>query len=448
MKVSLWLLLAAAGTAVSLEARFSVKMDHLMALKTASWNKLRKTGGLRPGKHHHRHKVDRCIGGKAAGEYACENVDLHSFIPHSEMGAETGNDVWGWTAPNGREFGAVGQNTGTAFVEVLRNGDLKYLGRLNTQTEASEWRDVKVLDGYVYIGSEAPGHGLQIFDMRKLLKVRGKPKTFDIEMDVESWFSGFGSSHNVVVHEESKTVYVVGTSREETCQGGLYMLDVTDPKNPIDSGCVNQDGYVHDAQCVTYKGPDKKYTDRIICFNYNEDALTIVDVTDKSAPVQISKTTYFGSAYTHQGWIATEDMSYLLLDDEFDELNQTGNATNQHTTTYIFNIADLANPQHTGLYQSPARSIDHNQYVVDGLSYQANYCSGLRIVDVSSIKRDPTGAGFKQVGFFDVHPEDDEVGGVVDFLGSWSVYPFFPSGYLLLNSIERGIYSLKYTGPE
>ena len=139
-------------------------------------------------------------------------------------------------------------------------------------------------------------------------------------------------------------------------------------------------------------------------------------------------------------------MKYLLLDDELDEQDKTGVAANGRTTTYIFDITSLASPVNTGYYQSPAKSIDHNQYVKDGLSYQSNYNSGLRIVDVSSVATDPTGKGFKQVGFFYVHPEDDSVGGIVEFSGSWSVYPYFQSGYILLNSIERGVFALKYTG--
>lgn len=74
----------------------------------------------------------------------------------------------GWTSPDGREFGAVGQSDGTAFVEILKNGRLEYKGRLPTQTNPIIWRDMKVIDGYVYIGSEAEGHGLQVFDMRKV----------------------------------------------------------------------------------------------------------------------------------------------------------------------------------------------------------------------------------------------------------------------------------------
>jgi choice-of-anchor B domain-containing protein len=174
--------------------------------------------------------------------------------------------------------------------------------------------------------------------------------------------------------------------------------------------------------------------------------MVIMDVTDKKNPVIISNVSYDGASYTHQGWLADlEDMSYLLLDDELDEVDQAGKAANNRTTTYIFDITSLKNPEYTGFYQSPEKSIDHNQYVVDGLTYQSNYGSGLRIVDVSSVFDDPTGAGFEQVGFFDCHPEDDSVGGVVEFFGSWSVYPYFKSGYILLNSIERGVYSLKYT---
>lgn len=47
-------------------------------------------------------------------------------------------------------------------------GSIKYLGRLPTQTDDSVWRDMKVVDGYAYIGSEAEGHGLQVFDLRKV----------------------------------------------------------------------------------------------------------------------------------------------------------------------------------------------------------------------------------------------------------------------------------------
>lgn len=81
----------------------------------------------------------------------------------------------GWTSPDGREFGAVGQTDGTAFVEVDKAGKLRYLGRLPTQTVSSPWRDMKVINGYVYIGSEAANHGMQVFDMRKVRDQTSSP---------------------------------------------------------------------------------------------------------------------------------------------------------------------------------------------------------------------------------------------------------------------------------
>ncbi|KAL4940170.1 hypothetical protein BDV06DRAFT_230521 [Aspergillus oleicola] len=424
-------------------------MEHLMSLKKQSRDRARAQGLFNLNRYPD-DGAKACISGKA-GEYSCENVDLLAFISHQGLGSVTreGNDVWGWTSAEGREFGVVGQTDGVAFVEILEDGSLEYIGRLGSQTESSVWRDIKVIGDHAYIGSEAQGHGLQIFDLNKLTTANSAdPTIFSTTEDLTAWYDGFGSSHNIVAHEETNMIYAVGTARNLSCAGGLWMVDVSDPANPVSPGCASEDGYVHDAQCVIYKGPDEAYIGQEICFNYNEDTLTIADVTDKSNPIQISKTPYVGASYTHQGWLVSEeDHSYLLLDDELDEMDGTGSAANGHTTTYIFDIKDLANPKHTGIYQSPVRSIDHNQFVVDGLTYQSNYGSGLRIVDVSSVFEDPSGGSFVEVGSFDVHPEDDEIGGEVEFVGSWSVYPYFKSGHILLNSIERGIYALKYTGP-
>ncbi|KAL4762095.1 uncharacterized protein BDW70DRAFT_159092 [Aspergillus foveolatus] len=448
MKLSALSLLSVACVATA-SRHGAETMEYLMSLKQQSRERAR-VQGLFDINRYPDEGAKKCTNGKA-GEYSCENVDLLSFLSHQALGSANreGNDVWGWTSAEGREFGIVGQTDGVAFVEILEDGSLEYVGRLGTQTVPSTWRDIKVIGDHAYIGSEAAGHGLQIFDLNKLTTASSsKPTVFSTKRDLTAWYRGFGSSHNIVAHEETNMIYAVGTARNLSCAGGLWMVDVSDPANPTSPGCANEDGYVHDAQCVIYKGPDEKYIGQEICFNFNEDTLTIADVTDKKNPIQISKTPYVGASYTHQGWLVDEnDHSYLLLDDELDEMDGTGSAANGHTTTYIFDIKDLSAPKHTGTYQSPVRSIDHNQYVVAGLSYQSNYGSGLRVVDVSSVFEDPTASGFKEVGSFDVHPEDDAVGGEVEFVGSWSVYPFFASGHILLNSIERGIYSLKYTGP-
>ncbi|GAB1317917.1 Regulatory P domain-containing protein [Madurella fahalii] len=452
---------AALGAAAAASAG---KMERVMDIKTKQWADA-KAKGLFGGSALY-HKVGSwqpCINGRSGrgkNSYRCNKVDMHGFLSHEDLGSieKAGNDVWGWTSRSGREFGIVGQRDGVGFVEITKTGSLEYLGRLDTQTTATSWRDIKVIGHYAYIGAESEGHGLQIFDLEKLLDVKPwwnpffwRPKVFNKDTDLTALFTGFGASHNIVAHEETNMIYAVGgrsgaNSRNTTCAGGMFMVDVSNPAKPVSPGCIPQDGYVHDAQCVIYKGPTEKYRGREICFNYNEDALTIMDVTDKAAPVIVSRTPYVGFAYTHQGWLIDDTMTFLLLDDEADEMDGTDPGADGRTTTYIFNVTNLEAPLNTGYYKSPARSIDHNQYVVSGLTYQANYGSGLRIVDVSGVELDPTGGNFEEVGFFDCHPEDDDINGVIEFLGTWSVYPYFRSGYILLNSIERGIFSLKYTG--
>ena len=41
--------------------------------------------------------------------------------------------------------------------------------------------------------------------------------------------------------------------------GGLHAINVSDPLNPTFAGCFGGDGYVHDAQCTIYTGPDTEH---------------------------------------------------------------------------------------------------------------------------------------------------------------------------------------------
>ena len=142
------------------------------------------------------------------------------------------------------------------------------------------------------------------------------------------------------------------------------------------------------------------------------------------------------------------NQSYLLLDDEYDEVDGSGPAASGFPTTFIWDIRDLSAPKQTGYFQhTRAHGIDHNQFVIDGFSYQSNYGSGLSVLDVRSIEQDPSGKGVTEAAFFDIYPEDDDAGGIVDFMGTWSNYPFFASkggsGFLVVNTIERGVFVLK-----
>jgi choice-of-anchor B domain-containing protein len=405
--------------------------DHKPALRTAA-----VTGAAVP-----------CVNGKA-GSYPCKNVDLLSVLPLNAIGGGNGNDIWGWTDPTtGKEYALMGRTNGTAFVDVSDPVNPVYLGNLPSHGGSSSWRDIKVYADHAFVVADAiEGHGMQVFDLARLRGVTS-PQTFT----EDAHYAKFGPAHNIAINEDTGFAYAIGS---DTCSGGPHIVDIKNPTSPTEAGCVSQDGYTHDTQCVTYAGPDADYTGREICVNSNEDTVTIVDVTDKAAPKQISKTTYSPSCevsgalplpgvldcYTHQGWF-TEDQKHFLVDDELDEAGLLGVIfpipLDTKTKTYVLDMSDLDSPVHTGTYTAAVDSIDHNQYVKGNHSYQANYQSGLRILDITDV----ASAKLTEAAYFDIYPQGDSA----NFNGAWSVYPYFASGTVIVSGIEQGLVVVKPT---
>lgn len=368
-----------------------------------------------------------CVDGQA-GPFPCENVDLASIVSLPELGGGTGSDIWGWTDPQtGSEYALMTTSNGTAFVDVTMPESPRVVGQMPTQSALTLplWRDVKVFGNYAFVVSEHDDHGMQIFDLTRLRDPLVTPAVFT----PDAVYDGFSSAHNVAVNEETGFAYAVGT---DTCEGGLHMIDINDPANTAFAGCFAEDGYTHDAECEIYRGKDGRFKGREICFAFNEDTVTIVDVTDKANPTQLSRTGYPTAAYTHQG-ATTPDDRFLLFNDELDESNNT--VTN--TTTYIMALDRLDQPGAVTPFSHETESIDHNLYIEDGRVWESNYTAGLRILDYDN--KGLAAGNLTEVGFFDVQPATD----VDEFAGTWSNYPYFDSGTVVVSSLEGGLFVLQ-----
>ena len=95
----------------------------------------------------------------------------------------------------------------------------------------------------------------------------------------------------------------------------------------------------------------------------------------------------------------------------------------------------MDNPSFYFQYLGPTNSIDHNGYVKGDLFYLSSYTAGVRVIDVSSIES----ANIEEIGFFDTYPENNNR----EFNGAWSVYPFFPSGNIIISDINRGLFVIR-----
>lgn len=367
-----------------------------------------------------------CEGG-FVDTYPCENIDMWSFIPPSEFGGGSTNEVWGWTDPlDGMEYIILGKSTGVAFFKMEDPAQPIYLGTLPTATVSSLWRTLRTYNDYLFVGSEANGHGLQIFDLTKLRDVVNPPQTFA----EDAHYNGFGRCHTLVIHEETGMLYACGTN---TFSGGLHIVNISNPLQPVIAGGYSLDGYTHEAQVITYNGPDLDYAGDVIvfCYNGNNPAnLTIVNTTDPSDANTVSITGYPNSSYCHQGWL-TPDSRYILMNDELDEFN----AIVPNTRTLVWDMEDLDSPVYLGDFVGPTTAIDHNLYIQGNLCTQSNYTAGVRIVDIDGIDD----MNLSEVAYFDHYPSDNST----TFNGTWMHYPYFASGAIPVTDIYQGMFIIQ-----
>jgi choice-of-anchor B domain-containing protein len=390
-----------------------------------------------------------CEGGQA-GPFACDGIDLLSFVPQEEFNGAGISDLWGWSDPEGGEYVIIGKTNGVAFFDVTDPTAPVWLGELpNPGLDQQRWHDIKVYDNHAFIVSESEGHGMTVFDLTRLRDVEEPGQVFD----KDAHYRLTTAAHNLEINTETGFAYIVGGNAgivaPDQCLSGLHMVDINEPKNPRFAGCYLEEGgpgtaarvvgspatdvspaaYVHDTNCVIYRGPDEAYQGQEICFNSAEDKMVIADVSDKTLPTTLGFTSYENIAYAHQGSLS-EDHRFLFLNDELDELKH-----GTDTRTMVLDVSDLDKPVVHFEHVAETASIDHNNYVHEGLLYQSNYTAGLRVLDIANVEQ----GSLEEVAFFDTYPAHSDA----TFNGTWSNYPFFASGTIAVSGIDEGLFLVK-----
>ena len=368
----------------------------------------------------------------SAGSYSCFNVDLYKRIGLGALSSTRGNDSWGWVSPStNKPYVLMGLNNGMAVVDISVPDTPIYIGRLpkHSGSSNSTWRDIKVYKNHAYVVSEASNHGMQILDLTQLDTITNVnlPRVFT----ESGHYNGFSNAHNIVINEQSGRAYGVGTNK---ASGGLHALSLSDPITPSllfnYSSAPNR--YTHDAQVVYYHGPDKDHQGKELAFLANAALFKITDVTNPGSITDIATSSYPRTGYTHQGWLSP-DHKYWYMNDELDEKNI---ASVTKTRTLVWNITDLDNPFLDFEHKGVTGSIDHNLYTKGNYIYQANYTSGLRILDANLIECD----SLREVAYFDTYSSNNGA----NFNGSWSNYPYFDS-VVAISNIGEGLFLVRPT---
>tara|TARA_R110002073_G_scaffold123234_2_gene266880 strand:- start:65549 stop:67075 length:1527 start_codon:yes stop_codon:yes gene_type:complete len=402
-----------------------------------------------------------CLNG-FAGIYPCKGYDLLSHTSPNILvnpflrssGTPTGRDLWGWVdsgtgaevtdvwgwTDSGREYAIVATTASTAFIDVTDPINPIYLGRVDTQSShTGTWRDVKIYGNTAYIVANRIGlHAMQVFDLTRLRGPKGSTPSPQVFIPDLNYFNVGNGCDNVIINESKPFAYLVGCRFVSIdgvldTSGGPVFLDLSNPLLPVSLGNYPDDGYIVDAQVVTYNGPDTDYTGREILIGSNVDKVVILDVTDKSFVRKISEISYSQVGYTHQGWL-TEDHRYFIAGDELDEERFGIN-----TRTFIFDFQDLDNPVLSSTYSGASKAIDFNGYVKGNEFFLASLRAGMRTFDLTNIGAATN--SLVETGYFDTYPNDDDT----EFDGVRSVYPYLPSGNILIADTQ-GLFIIRKNG--
>ena len=88
----------------------------------------------------------------------------------------------------------------------------------------------------------------------------------------DGYYSGFGNAHNIMINEETGYAYPIGTN---TFNGGLHVLNLVDPLNPVLVGAYDG-AYSHDIHPIVYNGPDQDYRAmKLWCVSMDTTALQL-----------------------------------------------------------------------------------------------------------------------------------------------------------------------------
>lgn len=331
------------------------------------------------------------------------NVNLVANLQYNV----TGNDIWGWVAPDGTEYALMGLRNGISIVSLAEPANPVEVAFV--PGENSTWRDIKTWEHYAYVTTDQPGtqEGLVIIDLEQLPNSvtwsNWRPELPDLGGTLLE-------CHNIYI-DEFGYAYLAGCNLNA---GGVLFVDVhTDPANPVFVG-QGPPVYSHDV----YVRDNRLYSSEILLGQFG-----VYDVSNKSNP-QLLGSAETPARFTHNAWLSDNGQVLFTTDER----------ANAPVTSY--DVSNLQDIRELNQFR-PASTlgegvIPHNVHVWNDYLIISYYTDGCVIVDASRPDN------LVKVGQYDTF--DGPNGG---FNGAWGAYPFLPSGLVLVSDIQTGLYVLE-----
>lgn len=334
-----------------------------------------------------------------------------TLVPSARFN-NTYNEVWGLVS-NGAEYAVIGTTAGTHFIDISdpTNPNQVVLIEGGTTGASIIHRDFHDLNGYLYaVADEGSQSSLQVMDLSFL------PDSVPVIYDSNELIR---RSHNIFIDPDTEIMYSCISAGETLGFAPLRLFDISDPFSPqaiqayfsIGSFQLTQ---IHDA----FVRNDTAY------LNAGPEGFVVADFSDPLNPVGLASLTpndYPQSGYNHSGWLSEDGRTYYLADEDHGLDIKVLDVT-QFPDLPVIDTIDAGST-------SPF-SIPHNQIVHEGFLYSSYYYDGLQVWDVN----DPN--NITRVLQFPT----SNIPHRATFEGAWGVYPFLPSGVILVSDMQEGLF--------
>lgn len=341
-----------------------------------------------------------------------------STLVASNAHNNTYNEIWGLVVDN-REYAVIGSTFGTHFIDVTNPYAPVEVQRIPGKAQGTGiiHRDYHDHQGYLYAVCDEGRSSLQIMD------ITGLPDTIIMVYDSDALIS---RSHNIFIDTAQDMLYTMATTGSQIGGGAIGLIDISDPLNPDFLQYFNQfgdirAGHVHDG----FIKDDQAF------LNCGNDGFAIVDFSDRESPstlATLKPNEYPAAGYNHSGW-TTEDGAYYYMADE-----------NHGFDMKTVNVANLNAIEVVGTFNADSDqngSIPHNPVVSCDYLYIAYYYDGLQIYDITD-PSDPVRSHY--------YPTSQIINDG-RYKGAWGVYPFLPSGNILVSDMQNGLFIIEAVDP-
>ena len=332
---------------------------------------------------------------------------LANINQHLGFGDNSYSALWGYNAPDGREYAILGCFNGTAFIDITDTNNIREVDFLSSPLQiTSAWREMKTYSHYAYIVSESFDSKIQIVDLQYLPDSVRYVGLSDIP--------DHSTTHSI--SQSGHFLYLNGCNAEFT--EGTAVIDLSNPEVPVLRGKWN-DLYVHDSRIVN---------DTVWACNIFDGKVTIVDAVNKDSLRYVRNWINNPLPNSPHNIAFTNNRKYAYVANEIGTSTAPGNLK-------IWDVSDLENITLVNTFNPYpfVSSVSHNIEIHNNFAFLAYYSAGVKVMNIT----DPENPA--EIGWFDTYPEDNSY----SYNGCWGVYYFPSSGKIIVSDRKRGLFVLK-----